>query len=318
MAWCVRLSPNEKIRMPLDFRLMTKLVAILFAALSIGAQPAALVSSEVILADKTGAVELRKIRYRSDDVIVNGYVAIPKTGDKLPCLITNRGGNTTLGVWTDEAAAVVLVKEAGWGYVVAASQYRGANGAEGTDEYGGADVDDVLNLIPVLESEPRADTSRIGILGTSRGGMMAYLALKRSNRFAAAVINSGLADLTAMRTERPEMERVWSKMIPGYATARDSVLTARSAVRWADKLNKSTPILLLHGTADWRANPRSNAINMAAALFDAKHPFRMVIFEGAQHGLLEHREEADRIVRDWLDRYVRDRKPWPSLEPHGD
>jgi hypothetical protein len=23
------------------------------------------------------------------------------------------------------------------------------------------------------------------------------------------------------------------------------------------------------------------------------------------------------LVKDWLDRYVRDRRPWPSLEPHG-
>jgi len=23
------------------------------------------------------------------------------------------------------------------------------------------------------------------------------------------------------------------------------------------------------------------------------------------------------MMRDWLDRYVKERKPWPSLEPHG-
>ena len=56
---------------------------------------------------------------------------------------------------------------------------------------------------------------------------------------------------------------------------------------------------------------------MAAALLEAKHPFRLVLFEGAQHGLAEFREEADRLMRDWLDRYVKERKPWPSLEPHG-
>jgi dipeptidyl aminopeptidase/acylaminoacyl peptidase len=56
---------------------------------------------------------------------------------------------------------------------------------------------------------------------------------------------------------------------------------------------------------------------MAAALLEAKHPFRLVLFEGAQHGLAEFREEADRMMRDWLDRYVKERKPWPSLEPHG-
>jgi dipeptidyl aminopeptidase/acylaminoacyl peptidase len=282
------------------------------------AQPSPVISTEVILADKTGDIELRRIQYRSDGLVVNGYFAIPKTGTKLPCIIMNRGGNDTLGTWTDEAAARTLVKQASWGYAVVASQYRGANGAEGKDEYGGADVDDVLNLIPVLEAEPRADASRIGMIGVSRGGTMAYIALTKTTRIAAAVINSGIADLLAWRAERPEMDRVFTRMVPDYATARDAQLIARSAIRWPQRLNKSTPILILHGTADWRANPKSNAINMATALYEAKHPFRMVLFEGAQHGLLEHKEEADRITREWLDRYVRDRKPWPSLEPHGD
>ena len=40
-------------------------------------------------------------------------------------------------------------------------------------------------------------------------------------------------------------------------------------------------------------------------------------FEGGGHGLSEHRAEVFRAVREWLDRYVRDRAPLPDLEPHG-
>jgi dipeptidyl aminopeptidase/acylaminoacyl peptidase len=277
-----------------------------------------LVSSEVIRADKTGEVELRKIRYRSDGLLINGYMAVPKGTAKLPCVIDNRGGNWRLGVWTDESASESLVRIASWGYVVIASQYRGAGGSEGKDEYGGADVDDVLNLIPVLASEPRADTTRIGMFGASRGGMMTYLALARTDRIVAAVILSGLADSVALLKERPPMEQVFMEAIPGYEKDKTGTLAARSAVRWADKLPKTTPILILHGTADWRAPVKSNAINMSAALLEAKVPFRMLLFEGGQHGVTEHRDEMRRITHDWLDTYVRDRKPWPSLEPHGD
>ena len=244
-------------------------------------------------------------------------MAVPKGTAKLPCVVDNRGGRWDLGVWTDESADA-LVRIASWGYVVVASQYRGAAGSEGKDEYGGADVDDVLNLIPLLEGEPRADTTRIGMVGASRGGIMTYVALTRTNRIAAAVVTSGIADVVSWMQQRPEMERTMAEAIPDYAKNKTAALVARSAVRWADKLPKTVPILLLHGTADWRAPVKTNAINMAAALFDAKVPFRMVIFEGAQHGVVEFRDEARRIMRDWLDAYVRDRKPWPSLEPHGE
>lgn len=69
-------------------------------------------------------------------------------------------------------------KMASWGYVVVASQYRGNDGGEGIEQFGGDDVNDVLNLIPVLNQLPKADTSRVGIEGGSRGGMMTYLAMK--------------------------------------------------------------------------------------------------------------------------------------------
>jgi hypothetical protein len=45
--------------------------------------------------------------------------------------------------------------------------------------------------------------------------------------------------------------------------------------------------------------------------------FRLVCFEGGDHLLTEHNDEVSRLAKDWLDRYVRDRKPWPSLKPHG-
>ena len=56
---------------------------------------------------------------------------------------------------------------------------------------------------------------------------------------------------------------------------------------------------------------------MAAALYASQHPFRFVFFEGGDHELREYQEEVEALVKVWLDRYVRDGKPWPSLEPHG-
>jgi dipeptidyl aminopeptidase/acylaminoacyl peptidase len=262
-------------------------------------------------------VEIKAITYLSDGLKIKGYIAVPKNGDKFPCVIFNRGGSREFGALTDVRAAAMLGRVASWGYVVVASQYRGNAGGEGKEEFGGKDVNDVLNLIPLLASFPQADVKRIGMVGWSRGGMMTYIALTRTDQIAAAVVGSGAADAFDNIKRRPEMEKnVYAELIPNYGKLKEAALIARSAVRWPEKLHKQTPILLLHGSADWRVHP-NEALTMVSKLYESKHPFRFVFFEGGDHGLGEHREEVDRLIRDWLDRYVRDRKPWPSLEPHG-
>jgi dipeptidyl aminopeptidase/acylaminoacyl peptidase len=261
--------------------------------------------------------ETKAITYFSDGLKIKGYLAAPKQGNHLPCVIWNRGGNRELGALDDTNACARLGTMASWGYIVAASQYRGNGGGEGQEEFGGKDVDDVLSLVPLLQSLPQADPTRIGMCGYSRGGMMTYLALARTDKIAAAVVGYGLSDAFECVTSRPEMEtNVFAELVPDFRQNRAAALEARSAVRWVDKLNKNTPILLLHGTADWRVNPMQS-LQMATALYQHKHPFRFVLLEGAAHGLGEFRPEVNRLTKDWLDRYVRDRLPWPSLEPHG-
>lgn len=261
-------------------------------------------------------VEIKSITYLSDGLKVKGYLAVPKKGERLPSVIFNRGGNRSFGALNDTMAANLLGKMAHWGYVVVASQYRGNSGGEGQEEFGGAEVNDILNLVPLLESLPQADGSRIGMYGWSRGGMMTYLALTKTDRVAAAIVGAGMADSFDTITRRPDMAQVYAELVPNYLTDKETALTARSAIYWPEKLHKTTPILLLHGSSDWRVHP-TQALRMAAALYETKHPFRLVFLEGGDHGLSEHREEVNRLVKNWLDRYVRDRKPWPSLEPHG-
>ena len=262
-------------------------------------------------------VEIKAISYLSDGLKVKGYLALPKEGKNLPCIIYNRGGTREFGAISNTRAALWLGHVASWGYVVVATQYRGNAGGEGIEDWGGADVNDVLNLIPLLESLPQADVSRIGMYGWSRGGMMTYLSLAKTDRISAAVVGAGMADAFDTIKRRPEMEnKVFAELIPNYWDTKESALKARSAVLWPEKLYKRTPILLLHGSSDWRAHP-TQAFKMALALYESKHPFRFVFFEGGDHILSEHRGEVNRLVKNWMNRYVRDRKPWPNLEPHG-
>ena len=258
-----------------------------------------------------------EITYLSDGLRVKGYLIRPADDATYPGLVYARGGNRDFKPITPSRVWGRLARMASWGYVVAGSQYRGVAGGEGGEEFGGAEVHDLLNLIPLLEGEPGVDATRLGIYGGSRGGLMTYLTLAQTDRFRAAVIRAGVSDLISWREDRPEMDEVFSETIPGWDTNRSDVLLARSPARWADRLSLTTPILILHGTADWRVSAQQSQ-TMAAALLDSRHPFRLVLFEGSDHQLNEHREEHFRLAREWFDRFVRNREEQPDLEPHGD
>ncbi|MGB3076412.1 MAG: CocE/NonD family hydrolase, partial [Chitinophagales bacterium] len=140
------------------------------------------------------SIDFFSITYLSDGLKVKGYLAVPKKAGKYPAIIYNRGGNREFGALTDGQLIRFLALTAGWGYVCIASQYRGNGGSEGKEEFGGKEVNDILNLIPCLSAIDKADTSRIGMWGWSRGGMMTYLALTKTNKIKAAIVGSGMAD----------------------------------------------------------------------------------------------------------------------------
>src|SRR5690606_42055759 len=81
-------------------------------------------------------------------------------------------------------------------FIIIGSQYRGARLTSEAhpdrlkDEFGGRDVNDVLALLPIIAQLPHANGGKIGIWGTSRGAMMAFLAAKQTDRFGALVARS--------------------------------------------------------------------------------------------------------------------------------
>ena len=154
------------------------------------------------------------IVYKSDSLLVNGIIAEPKKEGKFPVIVFNRGGNKEIGKVAKFKTLYSLLeftKLVEEGYVVIASCYRE------NDEFGGEDINDVLYLTETVKEVEKADTNRIGMLGWSRGGMMTYLALQKSDLITTAVIGNGPTDLFSLIIDRPEMEaNVYCKLIPDY------------------------------------------------------------------------------------------------------
>jgi dipeptidyl aminopeptidase/acylaminoacyl peptidase len=259
-------------------------------------------------------VRVFRIVYRSNGHRVHGSIVMPRRfSGKLPCIIWNRGGLGADFAIKLSTLYRPIARMAMWGYVVIASQYSGCGGSDGADDAGGpATVNDILNLRRVLEQIPEADTSRIGMYGASRGGMMTYLCLTKAKWIKAAVTLAGLADVARNMRNRADLR----KIAKGHGIRSRNDMEARSAVCWPEKFSKKTPILLMHGTADWRVTPL-DSIDLSRKLVEEKVPHRLVMFEGDDHGLTEHPEERDRLTRDWFDRFVRDGASLPNLKPHG-
>jgi len=244
-------------------------------------------------------VRCRRITYGSDGLRVTGFIVEPTTAGPHPIVVFNRGGTQAFGaIRTGD-----LVELAGWaldGYVVVASQYRGNDGGEGAEEWGGADVNDVRHLATLARALPNVSPEALYMYGLSRGGMMTLLALKAGLRVRAAATIGAPTDLALGLTLRPEMEEVYRDLMPDYVRRTDEHLRARSAVLWPDAL--TTPLLMLHGGADWRVSP-ADALALATRLQARGRPYELVVYADDDHPLTVNWAEARARIRAWFRRH---------------
>lgn len=263
------------------------------------------------------SIEIYGITYLSDGLKIKGLMVKPKKKGKYPSIIYNRGGNRDFGALLIAHGAITLGQIAKEGYVVIASQYRGNGGSEGQEEFGGKDVNDITILTEVLKEIEDADTNRIGMYGWSRGGMMTYIALTKTDKIKAAIVGGALSNAISNIKDRPEMEsNVMAELIPNYAKNKDVELEKRSAIKWADKFPKDVPILMLHGNSDWRVKPEQS-LNLALEFEKNRVPYRLIVFEGGDHGISEHKNEVNEQVLKWFDKYLKNDEKLPNMEYHG-
>lgn len=261
-------------------------------------------------------VDVFGITYWSDSLRVKGFMLKPKEEGTYPCIIYNRGGSLDYGTLTHYVSSIglgELARLASTGYVIIASQYRGNGGGEGQEEYGGADIHDVLNLIPLLTQTAAADTSRIGIFGWSRGGAMTFQTLRRTNKIKVAAVGGAGTDYLAIAKNTPFLDKYWAEWVPGYAENRTATLQQRSVIHWVDQLPRNVPVLLLQGNLDWKV--KANLVLELALEFEKYLiPYRLVMFDKGKHAIKEHRDEVFEQLTRWFNRYLRDRESLPDVD----
>lgn len=245
----------------------------------------------------SSACESYSFTYLSDDVRVKGYISIPleciETERVYQCVVYNRGGNFRIGLLGDEDTAKIC-KETN--RVVIASQYRGSEGSEGKDEFGGADLQDVISLIDLCENKLYfADITNLCMIGISRGGMMSYLAAQKDSRVKGIVAVSAVTDLADAYYARDDIKEMLHETIGGSPEELPEEYAKRSAINFVEELD--VPVFIIHNKGDEMV-PFSQAEAMNEKLKTSKHGCSMIIHNDSVHGL--HENDIYSIV-EWID-----------------
>jgi dipeptidyl aminopeptidase/acylaminoacyl peptidase len=245
---------------------------------------------------------VERITYISDGLKVNGFLAYPLHQDKkFPCMIWCRGGFGNAGALDDFYAQGILGQLASWGYVVFSSQYRGNVGGEGEDEFGGSDLSDIFNLMPLADDLEFTNSDIWGIEGWSRGGMMTYLSLTKSNLFKAAISTGGISNLNCTLDESNFMKKLFSHK---DIKLDELFCSSRSILNFVDKYSKNTPTLLIHGTHDERV-PAHHSLDLSYKFLEYGIEHKLVLFENGDHFLRDHKKEIDILRQNWLNKYLK-------------
>ncbi len=253
-----------------------------------------------------------EVRYTlSDGVQVQGWVMHPPDFDpdrKYPLALEIHGGPHAMWGNTFWHEFQVL---AGRGYAVFFCNPRGSDGY-GQDFrdaihgcWGEADADDILTGVNGIVQRGYIDDNRLAITGGSYGGYMTAWIIGHDKRFAAAVSQRGVYNLSSFYgvTDIPRFIEAEFDVAPWEDV---ETLWKYSPIAYVEQIE--TPLLILHSDLDFRV-PVSDGEQLFAALKRLKREVAFLRYPREGHELSRSGEPAHRIDRinrivDWFDRYT--------------
>jgi acetyl esterase/lipase len=154
--------------------------------------------------------------------------------------------------------------------------WNGGTASSGTDEFGGADVEDILQIYTAFAERYATGDSQRVLWGDSRGGMMAGLALARGLTPDVCILRSPLLDVADYDAFDDSTRATIIADIPGFAGASTDkwselnqsdqrLLKARSVNLKTDLLPTTTKYLVVWGEDDTTI-PRSQCETFVARM----------------------------------------------------
>lgn len=238
-----------------------------------------------------------RLTYPSGEYEVKGYLGIPDAPSlkTYPGIIYCRGGIYRVGMvnlhWIQD-----FINR---GFVVLAPSYRGNEGGQGRDQFGGADVADTNAAVHILQALPMVQSNNISIMGFSRGAVNAFQTALQETSISRLVLWGGVSDLCATYDERPDLRKMLRRVVGGTPSKNFKAYQTRSAIWHVNDWRCKT--LIMHGTNDIQVDV-SHAKKLHQALKEAGKDTELRLYHGFGHHLPPQVHDAvlDQMVH-WLN-----------------
>jgi len=193
----------------------------------------------------------------------------------------------------------LVCKYVKWGCAVITTQYSGNDGSEGRDEFGGMDLEDILNLKNIIDKHPNLDSEQIAMSGSSRGGLMTYMSIAKVDWIKVAIACCGTTEMAYTYSYREDLKSFHLDM---YNTESLTELENRSPVKWANKLLK-TPILIMHCSDD-NVVKIEESLNLVLELQKLQGYYKFISYPEGGHFFGNITEQFNRDQKEWLEKYI--------------
>lgn len=235
--------------------------------------------------------------YPSDGLRIKGLLSFVPCPEMYPTIVYLRGGNRIFGI-PNPGSSIFCYEN----HTVITTTYRGGV-SEGSDEFGGKDVNDVFHLVQFIPQIARKLGVKINatdmvLVGASRGGMQMFLALGRfpelQKNFRKAVSLSGMVSLRTCIMTRPDMQDMLIEEFGLKGINDHEWISRREPSSYIKDIRNDLPILILQGTDDIRV-PLQCGVELANQLEEKGKLVKYLAVGGGDH-CLRNCEDCMQIV----------------------
>ncbi len=258
---------------------------------------------------------VQELRFESPHGDVQGWYILPvghEAGDKAPLALNIHGGPHAAWGFSTKSMWHEWQFHAARGYAVF---YCNPHGSGGYGEafmrklhaaWGPVAMDDIMAGVDAFLALGYADEGRMAITGGSYGGYMTAWIIGHTDRFAAAVSQRGVYNISSFYGTS-DVPLLMSNEFDAEPWDDHDVYWENSPLKYA--ANIKTPLLLIHSENDFRVPIEQGEQLFAWVRRATDTPVRMLRYPREGHELSRSGEPGHRVSRltemiNWFDRYT--------------